>query len=359
MDIELTPDSNDINIDDVINKIKSFSQYRNLDIYYENYNIITSIKIPENIKLIGIIKCEPFELFLWLETKNNILLAGLQNMPIKSWYKIKKDSEIKLLIDYFTNRDKVYYNTNRFYLNCGYDFSTLINYIKNSEYTNKHIFLDERDEVDKISNEKMSEIDIANLSNILAKSDIDEFYVYTKYSYSKIRFENHKGFIIVELNYNPLKLRNRFDPFDKFLPIDISLLLNVFEMKSINDILDKKDLTNFEIDICVLLAKDKKNLIKLRNKLTETKKTHPDVSEYIDNVIDRIKSDETFIQMENDGIFRSFENSVDILLKTVYERFNEIKCNDNKCNDNKSQDFTYINEILKYKVNNIFYSRLL
>jgi hypothetical protein len=97
----------------------------------------------------------------------------------------------------------------------------------------------------------------------------------------------------------------------------------------------------------------------LRNKLTETKKTHPDVSEYIDNVIDRIKSDETFIQMENDGIFRSFENSVDILLKTVYERFNEIKCNDNKCNDNKSQDFTYINEILKYKVNNIFYSRLL
>jgi hypothetical protein len=349
MDIELTPDSSDINIDDVISKIKTFHQFRTIDIPYENYNIITSIKIPENIKLLGIIKCEPFELFLWLEIKNNILLAGLQNMPIKSWYKIKKDSEIKLLIDYFINRDKVYYNTNRFYLNCGYDFSTLINYIKNSEYTNKHIFLDERDEVDKISNEKMSEIDSANLSNILAKSNIDDFYVYTKYSNSKIRFENHKGFIIIELNYNPLKLRNRFDPFDKFLPVDISLLLNVFEMKSINDILDKKDLTNFEIDICVLLAKDKKNLNKLKTKLTETKKTHPDISDYIDNVIDRIKSDEIFIQMENDGIFRSFENSVDILLKTVYERFSENKC----------QDFTYINEILKYKVNNIFYSRLL
>ena len=349
MDIELTPDSSDININDVIDKIKSFSQFRNIDILYENYNIVTSIKIPDNIKLLGLIKCEPFELFLWLETKNSILLAGLQNMPIKSWYKIKKESEIKLLIDYFINRDKVYYNTNRFYLNCGYDFSTLINYIKHSEYTNTHIFLDERDEVDKISNEKMSEIDKANLSTLLTKSDIDEFYVYTKYSNSKIRFENHKGFIIIELNYNPLKLRNRFDPFDKFLPVDISLLLNIFELKSINDILDKKDLTNFEIDICVLLAKDKKNLNKLRNKLTETKKTHPDVSDYIDNVIDRIKSDENFIQMENDGIFRSFENSVDILLKTVYERFNENKC----------QDFTYINEILKYKVNNIFYSRLL
>ena len=66
-------------------------------------------------------------------------------------------------------------------------------------------------------------------------------------------------------------------------------------------------------------------------------------------MIDRIKSDEIFINMENDGVFKSFENSVDILIKTVFERFNE----------NKSQDFSYINEILKYKVNNIFYSKLL
>ena len=53
--------------------------------------------------------------------------------------------------------------------------------------------------------------------------------------------------------------------------------------------------------------------------------------------------------MENDGVFKSFENSVDILIKTIFERFTE----------NKSKDFTYINEILKYKVNNIFYSKLL
>ena len=88
---------------------------------------------------------------------------------------------------------------------------------------------------------------------------------------------------------------------------------------------------------------------KLKIKLDEIKKEHNDIAEYIDNVINRIKSDEIFIQIENDGIFRSFENSVDILLKTVFERFNE----------NKSQDFAYINEILKYKVNNIFYSKLL
>jgi hypothetical protein len=349
MDIELTPDSSDNNIDELINKIKSHNQFRELNILYENYNLISTIKISDNIKLIGLIKSEPYDLFLWLETKNNILLVGLQNMPIKSWYKIKKDSDIKLLIDYFYNRDKIYYNIHRFYLICNCDFTTLLNYVKNSEYTNKQIFLDERDEVDKINNDKFSELDNANLSTLLTKSEIDEFYIYTKYSNSKLRFENHKGFIIIELNYNQIKIRNRYDPFDKFLPIDISLLLNTFEIKSINDILDKKDLTPFEIDICVLLAKDKKNLNKLKTKLSETKKTHEGVSDYIDNVIDRIKSDEIFIQMENDGIFRSFENSVDILLKTVFERFNENKC----------EDFTYINEILKYKVNNIFYSKLL
>jgi hypothetical protein len=105
-----------------------------------------------------------------------------------------------------------------------------------------------------------------------------------------------------------------------------------------------------QIDICVLLAKDKKNLSKLKTKLLELKKDVSfDIKTYIDTVIERIKSDDIYLQLENDGVFRSFENSVDILIKTVYERFTE----------NKSSDFAYINEILKYKVNNIFYSKLL
>ncbi len=350
MDFELTPSSPDNNdIDELLSKIKSNPNFNTINIDPENYNLITKINISDNIKLIGIIKHDIFDLYVWLETKYNILLVGLQNMPIKSWYKIKKESEIKLLIEYFENRDKVYYNTHRFYLNSNINFLTILNYVKNSQYSTNYIYINERDEVDKINNDKLTEIDNANIATQIMTNNIDEFYIYTQYSNSKIRFENHNGFIIVELNYNQIKLRNRYDPFDKFLPFDISLLLNIFEIKSINDILDKKELNNMEIDICVLLAKDKKNLNKLKTKLLETKKTHQNISEYIDNVIDRIKSDEIFIQIENDGIFRSFENSVDILLKTVFERFN----------DNKCQDFTYVNDILKYKVNNIFYSKLL
>jgi hypothetical protein len=355
MDIEFTPDS-DVNIDDILNKIKKYDNFRSSDILknddYFILNNVTSktLNIPDNVKLYGVLILDDFNLYLWIEKKNNILLCGLHNTPSKSWYKIKKESDIKTLIDFFKNRDKVYYNTHRFYLNINYDFNTLINYYKDSSYISNHIYLDERDESDKIDNDKLTKLDIANIYSLILKSNCNEFYMYSRYSNSKIKFENHNGFIICELNYNHIKLRNRYDPFDKFLPTDVSLLINQFELKSINDILDNDEIKIIEIDICVLLAKDKKNLSKLKTKLIDIKKSqNEEISNYIDTVIDRIKSDEIFLQIESDGIFKSFENSVDILIKTVFERFNE----------NKSQDFTYINEILKYKVNNIFYSKLL
>ena len=355
MDIEFTPDS-DTNIDDLISKIKKYDnfcngeQFKNDEYYILNDTTSKTLNIPDNVKLYGVLIMDNFNLYLWIEKKNNILLCATHNTPSKSWYKIKKESDIKILIDFYKSREKVYYNTHRFYLNTSYDFNTLINYFKDSPYIYNHIYLDERDESCKIDNDKLTKLDIANIYTLILKSNCSEFYLYSKYSNSKIRFENHNGFIICELNYNQIKLRNRYDPFDKFMPSDISLLMNQFELKSINDILNSEEIKIIEIDICVLLAKDKKNLSKLKSKLLEIKKLQTEqVCEYIDTVIYRIKSDETFIQIESDGIFKSFENSVDILIKTVFERFNE----------NKSQDFTYINEILKYKVNNIFYSKLL
>ena len=358
MDIEFTPDS-DTNIDDLLSNIKKYDNFRNTEMFKnDEYFILNDVtsktsNIPDNIKLWGILLLEYFNLYLWIEKKNNILLCGLHNTSSKSWYKIKKESDIKILIDFFKNRDKIYYNTHRFYLNSNHDFNTLINYFKDSPYIINHIYLDERDEsdkIDKIDNDRLTKLDIANIYSLIFKSNCNEFYLYSKYSNSKIRFENHNGFIICELNYNHIKLRNRYDPFDKFMPSDISLLVNQFELKSINDLLNNKEIKIIEIDICVLLTKDKKNLSKLKSKLIEIKKIqNVQICQYIDTVIDRIKSDEIYIQIDSDGIFKSFENSVDILIKTVFERFNE----------NSSQDFTYINEILKHKVNNIFYSKLL
>ena len=336
--------------DDLLNKIKGYNNFININFDKNIYCLINNQNIPENVILFGIINVEPFDFYIWHEQKNNIILCGLKNLPIKSWYKIKKESELKLLIDFFKNKDKIYYNSNRYYLNSNIDFITLINYLRDSEYINKNIFIDEKDETNKIDENKLTNIDIANQYTQILKLNSDEIYLYTKYSNSKLRFENHNGYIICELNYNHIKLRNRYDPDDKFMPFDISMLLHQFELRNINNILKSDILKMEEIDICVLLAKDKKNLSKLKTKLNEIKKNqNNDITNYIDNVIDRIKSDEIFVQIENDGVFRSFDNSVDILIKTVYERFTE----------NKSDDYAYINEILKYKVNNIFYSKLL
>jgi hypothetical protein len=334
--------------EDLLNKIKNYDNF--ILINNKNCNIYTEYNIPNNVLLFGIINNIPFDFYIWHEIKNNIILLGLKNFPVKSWYKIKKESDIKLIQDFFNNRDKIYYNIQRYYLYTNIDFVTLLNFLRDSDYINKNIFIDEKDEVNKIDENKLTNIDIANQYTHILKSNLDEFYIYTKYSNSKLRFENHNGFIICELNYNHLKLRNRYEPDDKFLPVDISILLHQFELKSIGDILDSKELSIQQIDICVLLTKDKKNILKLKNKLIEIKKNQcENIKNYIDNVIDRIKSDEIFAQLENDGVFRSFENSVEILIKTVFERFNE----------NKSDDYAYINEILKYKVNNIFYSKLL
>lgn len=343
---------NDINLIEILKHRKDFN-FVNID----NKNLIkliTNISIPDNIIFIGNII--DTELQLWHETKHNIILCGIKNSSIKSWYKVKSESDINILKNSLTSNEKTYLCSNRFllYSNQIYDFVTLINYLINSDFIKDNIYLNEKDETNQIPSDKRTRFDNANIRSKILNSDCNEFYLYTRYSNSRLRFENHVGYFIIEINYSQIKLRNRFEPFDKFLPVDINLILNEFELKSISDIIDKKNITEKDIDCCVLLAKDKKNLIKLQSKLEENKQKYnysDNIINYISLVSIRIKSDEKFIHIEEDGIFRSFENSVDILLKTIYERFN--------LNSDENVDYTYINDILKYKVNSIFYSKFL
>ena len=325
----------------------------------DNKNLIkllTTIPIPENIVFIGNII--DTDLQIWHEKKHNIILCGIKNSVIKSWYKIKSEADINILKNSFTSNEKIYLCSQRFllYSNRILDFDTLINYLLNCGFIKDNIYLDERDETNQIPLDKKTRFDNANIYTRILKSECNEFYLYTRNSNSKLKFENHAGFFIVEINYNQIKLRNRFEPFDKFLPVDINLILNDFELKSISDIIDNKNITEKDIDCCVLLAKDKKNLLKLQTKLEENKKKYnynENIINYIAEVSSRIKFDEKFLKIEEDGIFRSFENSVDILLKTIYERFNSPNEN------NEEIDYTYINSILKYKVNSIFYSKFI
>ena len=79
MDIEFTPDS-DTNIDDILIRIKKYDNFVDTtNIKQEDYfnlNDINSriLNIPDSVKLYGFLKLERFNLYLWIENKNNILL---------------------------------------------------------------------------------------------------------------------------------------------------------------------------------------------------------------------------------------------------------------------------------------------
>ena len=125
------------------NLIEYFKQKKDFNfVNTDNKNlikIITNIVIPENIRFIGNII--DTQLYIWQETKHNIFLCGIKNSPIKSWYKIKSETELNILRDAFSKNefsknDKTDIMNSRFLLYSTQvaDFDTLINYIINSEF---------------------------------------------------------------------------------------------------------------------------------------------------------------------------------------------------------------------------------
>ena len=90
------------------------------------YNTITKVSIPDNIKLVG----KLFDYILWQDIKQDIILISLDNSPIKSWYKIKKSSDLITFVDYFTNPCiSQYLCSISLYINTDISFNKLLNII--------------------------------------------------------------------------------------------------------------------------------------------------------------------------------------------------------------------------------------
>jgi hypothetical protein len=60
----------------------------------------------------------------------------------------------------------------------------------------------------------------------------------------------------------------------------------------------------------------------------------------------------TFDKMIKDGIFKAFENSLDILLKTIYERINNSEYD-------QSENMLDLNKKIKEKITKIFESKII
>jgi hypothetical protein len=352
----ISPYSNKINKNITLEDIKLFYKDRFIDftnLPNNRYNLITSIILSNNLKFLGKIDSND----LWLETENNIYLFGLPNSPTRSWYKIKEINEIDLIHNYFEKvSEKDPTNVFRFGIkvdiNKQYNFSQFIQFVFFNEFTEKKLCEIQSELNNSIKDSLICLEDQVRIYNEFIKLDNKSFYIKTKYSKSIIFCEYYETYIIVNILYNEIKIKNRYEKYPQNLPSDISIIFNGFEKIFYSDIFEllQKE-NNFElikiyIDILFKITES----TKIKKDLNTNNIKSVEIKDYIKNKFIKADSDIIFNKIERDGIFKAFENSFDILIKTFYEKINQ---------NDKDLDSLYLTEKLKNKINETFKIKLI
>jgi len=288
-----------------------------------------------------------------------MFLIGFSNSVSRSWYKLYSINDLHIFIDYFQNinREKEEMKTDRqenktekqikLYLTSRLNFRQLIRYFYFHEFIDKSIY----SENDKIDVKKITYYDEILLFDKFIESITVESHVtfITKYSQSKLIISCNNDGYYVKILYKPLKLLNRFKILPKDVPTDVDLILlnlNVIQTKNIMEDMDK--ITENEIDILFEIS-PKDGIIELMQDIIHIR---PELEEYITKKIAIIDMDLTLDKMTKDGIFKAFENSLDILLKTIYERINNSEYE-------QSENMLELNKKIKDKITRIFNSKII
>jgi hypothetical protein len=308
-------------------------------------NIITSTILPEKVILKGRLLC--FDIF----ELNKMVLFSLPNSPVKSWYKIAKIEDIDKLINFYTkiNDNNVYTHSEKVLLNIGdNNFEYLMRYIYGHPHMEKSISISNDVKRYSIKEDLLTHNDKINILENFIKSSPTNFFIRTNRSHSLLHFEYTNSNIYLTIHYNQVKIRNRYDPFDKYMPVDISIVLNDFDtihFKMITDNILDSELKN---PIQVLYDLNKSKCIEY----IKDNRTILPKSELITNIIASYDIDSIFKAIDQDKIFKAFENSFDILLRTIYERIiqSEINCDNH---------MSYINTQITERINKIIESKIL
>lgn len=306
-------------------------------------------KLPINTILFG--KLFNFNIY----QHNKMILIGFNNSPPKSWYKLKSINDLHLFIEYFKETDKGIIDKNEkstekqltLYITSRFNFKQLIKYFYFHEFMDKQIW-SENDKIDIKNITYQDEILLFDkfLETITLNSYITFF---TKYSRSKLILScNSYGFYL-KILYKPFKLNNRFKILSKDIPSDIDLLLLNLDITRTKDILEHID-TIKEKDIDILFdITSKDNIMSLIQDIVHSR---PELESYITKKISLIDMDLSLDKMVKDGIFKAFENSLDILLKTVYERINNSEYD-------HSENMLELNKKIREKITKIFESKII
>jgi hypothetical protein len=336
---------NDINIlkIDDIKKIwkKDFIDLSKLD---SPFDIINWIEKPNiNVKVQG--KLFNFYIFVY----NNIFLIGFFNSTPKSWYKIKSINELHIFIDYFniTTENKSTLKQIKLYLKSKFNFKQIIRYFYLHDFIDKSI-LSDNDKIE-VKNIKLQD-EVLLIDKFLETITDNSIVTFTTlYSKSKLILNSNGDDFYLQIIFKPFNLSNRFKILSKDVPSDVDIVLLNLNIIRIEDLIENiKNLNGKDIDIIFNIA-PRDTLISIMKNIIKSK---PDLEIYITKKIKEIDLDLTLNKMEKDGIFRAFENSLDILLKTIYERFNDSEYD-------QSENMLDLNKKIKEKITKIFELKIL
>jgi len=342
INFEIISDKSDSNLDNfTINDIKKIWKKQFIELSTLECDLHGwKDKLNKDVKLVG--KLYNFFIF----ECNKIILIGFYNSVAKAWYKIKSINELHVFIDYFQNENKVLEKDITIYLNSKFTFKQLIQYFYKHEFLDKTI----SSENGKIQIKNITLYDeILLLDKFLDSVTCNSNITFkTKYSGSKIVLSYVDEIYYIKISYAPLKLYNRFKILSKDLPSDVDLvLLNLNILRTEDIIQNMPSIEEKDIDILFHIT----NKDKLKEIMLEIIESKPDLKDYITKKIGLIDMSAIFNKIEKDGTFKAFENSLDILLKTIYERFNDAEYD-------HSENMLDLNKKIKDKITNIFESKI-
>lgn len=325
-----------------INDIKIIWKKNFIDLTTFGWELFDWKNKPEkDVKLVG----KLFNFFIF--EFNKMLLIGFHNSIAKSWYKIRSINDLHIFIEYFKEKQSKDTKEIKLYLNSKFTFKQLIQYFFKHDYIDKTI-QSENNRI-QIKNITLSD-EVLLLDEFLNSVTCESNITFTtKYSGSKITLSNIDDTYYMKILYSPFRLQNRFKILAKDLPTDVDLVLlnlNIFSTKDIIQNLDSIE----EKDIDILFNITDKD--KLKDILSSIIESKLELKDYITKKISLIDMTHTFNKLDKDGTFKAFENSLDILLKTIYDRFNDSEYD-------QSENMFELNKKIRDKITKIFDSKLI
>ena len=121
-----------------------------------------------------------------------------------------------------------------------FDFNNLIRYLYTNNFV-KNICINLKD----IDNKK---IDIELLDNLINEMD-NNFYIKTKYSNSILNFKKTNKHILINIKFQKLLLRNRYETINNFVPSDVDIILSKYNIIKFDDAISNnlnKEIIDFQ-----------------------------------------------------------------------------------------------------------------